>query len=77
MLSNGSVKTLWTTTSLQRTEKEFKNCYVQRDAVSNAFEDFLDSHLDFFPQNYGAASDKLGQFFHEHIQEMENCYHGF
>ena len=33
---------------------------------------FLDSHLDFFPTNLGAVSDKHGEHFHQEIFTMEN-----
>jgi len=38
---------------------------------------FLHSHLDFFPENYGAVSDEHGELFFngENIsREMEICY---
>jgi len=35
---------------------------------------FLDSHLDFFPQNLGAVSDEHGQRFHQEISTMEKQY---
>ena len=37
---------------------------------------FLDSHLDFFPENLGAVSDEHGQRFHQEISTMEKQYHG-
>lgn len=38
---------------------------------------FLDSHLDFFPENLGAVSDEQGERFHQDIQGMEDRYQGF
>ena len=38
---------------------------------------FLDSHLDFFPENLGAVNDEQGQQFHQDIQAMEHRYQGF
>ena len=38
---------------------------------------FLDSHLDFFPANLGAISNKQGERFHQDIQAMEARYQGF
>jgi len=37
---------------------------------------FLHSHLDFFPQNYGAVSDEHGERFHQDISSMEKRYQG-
>jgi hypothetical protein len=37
---------------------------------------FLDSHLDFFPENLGAVSDELRERFHQDIYNMEKRYHG-
>ncbi|GBN58424.1 hypothetical protein AVEN_225384-1 [Araneus ventricosus] len=37
---------------------------------------FLDSHLDYFPQNLGAVSEEQGEIFHQHIKEMERRYQG-
>ena len=38
---------------------------------------FLQSHLDFFPENLGAVSDEQGERFHQDIQMMEKRYQGF
>ena len=32
---------------------------------------FLDSHLDFFPENIGAVSDEHGERFHQDIMHIE------
>ena len=37
---------------------------------------FLDSHLDLFPDNLGAVSDKHGERFHQDISALEKRYHG-
>ncbi|XP_077117201.1 uncharacterized protein LOC143773722 [Ranitomeya variabilis] len=37
---------------------------------------FLDSHLDFFPDNCGAVSDEHGERFHQDILNMEQRYQG-
>ena len=37
---------------------------------------FLDSHLDFFPDNLGAVSDEHGESFHQDISALEKRYHG-
>jgi hypothetical protein len=37
---------------------------------------FLDYHLDFFPENLGAVSDKHGERFHQDISIMEDWYQG-
>jgi hypothetical protein len=37
---------------------------------------FLDSHLDFFPENLGTVSDQHGEIFHQDIYNMEKRYQG-
>lgn len=37
---------------------------------------FLDSHLDFFPENLGAESDEMGERFHQDIKVLEKRYQG-
>jgi hypothetical protein len=37
---------------------------------------FLDSHLDFFPENLGAVSDEHGERFHQDIYNMKKRYQG-
>jgi len=37
---------------------------------------FLESHLDFFPENLGEVSDKHGERFHQDIMTMEKQYQG-
>lgn len=37
---------------------------------------FLDSHLDFFPENLGAVSDEHGERFHQDVLDMEKRYQG-
>ncbi|GBM49588.1 hypothetical protein AVEN_186689-1 [Araneus ventricosus] len=37
---------------------------------------FLDSHLDYFPENLGAVSEDQGEMFHQDIKEMERRYQG-
>ncbi|GBN14787.1 hypothetical protein AVEN_206984-1 [Araneus ventricosus] len=37
---------------------------------------FLDSHLDFFPQNLGAISDEHGERFHQDISMFEKRFNG-
>lgn len=37
---------------------------------------FLQSHLDFFPQNMGAVSDEHGERFHQDIASFEKRYQG-
>ena len=36
---------------------------------------FLDSHLDFFPDNLGAVCDEHGERFHQDISALEKRYH--
>jgi len=37
---------------------------------------FLESHLDFFPENLGEVSDEHGERFHQDILAMEKRYQG-
>ncbi|GBN89803.1 hypothetical protein AVEN_41700-1 [Araneus ventricosus] len=37
---------------------------------------FLDSHLDYFPENLGSDSEEQGVRFHQHTKEMERRYQG-
>ena len=37
---------------------------------------FLESHLDFFPENFGEVSDEHGERFHQDILAMETRYQG-
>jgi hypothetical protein len=37
---------------------------------------FLESHLDFFPQNLGEVSDEHGERFHQDIMAMEKWFQG-
>jgi hypothetical protein len=35
---------------------------------------FLNSHLNFYPENLGAVSEEQGEHFHKDIKEMERRY---
>jgi hypothetical protein len=37
---------------------------------------FLDSHLDFFPENLGTVSDEHGDRFHQDISNVKKWYQG-
>ena len=37
---------------------------------------FLNSHLNYFPENLGAVSEEQGERFHQDIKEMERKYQG-
>jgi len=37
---------------------------------------FLDSHLDFFPENLSTVSDEDGKRFHQEISIMDKSYQG-
>ena len=37
---------------------------------------FLESHLDFFPENLGEVSDEHGERFHQYIWALEKWYEG-
>ncbi|CAK9801864.1 hypothetical protein ANTPLA_LOCUS2983 [Anthophora plagiata] len=38
---------------------------------------FLQSHLNFFPENLGDVSDEHGERFHQEIKTIERRYQGF
>ena len=38
---------------------------------------FLQSHLDYFPKNYGDLSEEQGERFHQDIRIMEERYQGW
>lgn len=37
---------------------------------------FLNSHVDYFPENLGAVSEEQGERFHQDVKEMERRYQG-
>jgi len=37
---------------------------------------FLHSHLDYFPENFGAFSEEQGERFHQDIKVIEKRYQG-
>jgi hypothetical protein len=37
---------------------------------------FLNAHLDYFPENLGAVSEEQRKTFHQDIKEMETRYQG-
>ena len=37
---------------------------------------FLSSHLNFFPENFGAISDEHGEWFHQDIDQFERRFSG-
>jgi len=37
---------------------------------------FLESHLNFFPENLGEVSDEHGERFHQDILDLEKRYQG-
>lgn len=37
---------------------------------------FLNSHVDYFPENLGVVSEEQGERFHQNIKEMERRYQG-
>jgi len=37
---------------------------------------FLDSHLDFFPENLGAFSEEQGERMHQDLSEFEKRFQG-
>jgi hypothetical protein len=55
---------------------ELLNSYKDMGCSMSLKMHFLDSHLDFFPENLGAVSDEHGQRFHQDISAMEKRYQG-
>jgi hypothetical protein len=45
-------------------------------SMSKGYSHFLSSHLDFFPENCGSASDEHGEYFHQDIAAMGGRYKG-
>ena len=37
---------------------------------------FLNSHIDYFPENLGAVSEEQGERFHQDLKELEVRYQG-
>ncbi|GBM51334.1 hypothetical protein AVEN_175775-1 [Araneus ventricosus] len=56
-------------------EKMIKNFKILGCSMSLKVH-FLDSHLDYFPENLGAVSEEQGEIFHQDIKEMERRYQG-
>lgn len=50
--------------------------YEKMGCLMNLKLHFLDSHLDFFPDNLGDVSDEQGERFHQAILSMEKRYQG-
>lgn len=55
---------------------ELLNAYKEMGCNMSLKIHFLDSHLDFFPENLGAVSDEHGERFHQDISAMEKRYQG-
>lgn len=55
---------------------ELLNAYKEMGCNMSLKIHFLDSHLDFFPENMGAISDEHGERFHQDISDMEKRYQG-
>jgi hypothetical protein len=51
-------------------------CYQNLGCNMSLKIHFLDSHLDYFPENCGAVSDEHGERFHQDISNMERRYQG-
>ena len=37
---------------------------------------FLNSHIEYFPENLGAVSEEQGERFHQDLKELEDRYQG-
>ena len=46
-------------------------CYLPMGCLMSPKVHFLDSHLDFFPENLGIVSGEYGERFHQNISAME------
>jgi len=69
----------WEISKLQISENLYKilmDSYEQLEFNMSLKMHFLFSHLDFFPLNFGALSDKHGERFHQDISVMEHRYIG-
>ena len=61
-------------------EKIVKDLIVNYHAMGclmNLKVHFLDSHLEYFPENLGDYSEEQGERFHQDIKEMERRYQRF
>jgi len=50
---------------------DFVQSYKVMGFIMSSKVHFLDSPLDFFPENFGAESDEHGERFHQDISTME------
>ena len=50
--------------------------FQQLGCLMNVKLHFLDSHLDYFPENLGDYSEEQGERFHQDLKEMERRYQG-
>lgn len=56
--------------------KEFLNAYEEMGCRMSIKVHFLDSHLDFFPENLGQFSDEQGERVHQEMLSIEKRFHG-
>ena len=50
--------------------------YEKLGCMINLKLHFLDSHLDYFPENLGDCSEEQSERFHQDIKEIERRYQG-
>ncbi|GBM82223.1 hypothetical protein AVEN_93098-1 [Araneus ventricosus] len=72
-------------TSFLRNKKDPNNKFIVEEMIKN-FKilgcsislkvHFLDSHLNYFPENLGAVSEEQGERFHQDIKEIERRHQG-
>jgi len=56
--------------------KQMVNDFKNLGCLMNLKIHFLDSHLDYFPENLGDFSEEQGERFHQDLKDMEKRYQG-
>ena len=56
--------------------RDMISCFRELGCRMSVKMHFLDSHLDYFPENLGAYSEEQGERFHQDICVMECRYQG-
>lgn len=52
------------------------NAYQNMNCLMNLKLHFMDSHIDFFPENLGHFSEEQGERFHQDLKDVEKRYQG-
>lgn len=50
--------------------------YREMDSLMNLKLHFLDSHIDYFPENLGDFNEEQGERFHQDLKDVERRYQG-